>query len=202
MEETREQQKLHGFLQCLIYLSIALETAIFVYLKAPFWGFFVNALARISHVAIYHSLIYSKLFTFLLICLVSVGTLSKKKQNLDPKKHIAYPLGLGLVLFFGSIIYCNRASPLAFEYTSWLNLLYMICSLIGAVMTSVAMDNVSKIIRVLELRFGQKEHIINYLLNKLQDIPSIKDNDLTSLIAFGRHVRNLVQTLKSSIHIC
>jgi hypothetical protein len=147
MEESREQQKLHGFLQCLIYLSIALETSVFVYLKAPFWGFFVNALAKISRVAIYQSLIFSKLFTFLLICLVSVGTLSKKKQNLDPKKHIAYPLALGLLLFFGSVIYCNRQSPLAFDYTSWFNLLYMVCSLIGAVMTSVAMDNVSKIIR-------------------------------------------------------
>jgi hypothetical protein len=147
MEETREQQRLHGFLQCLIYLSIALEASIFVYSKAPFWGFFVNALSKISHIAIYRSLVYSKLFTFLLICLVSVGTLAKKKQNLDPKKHIAYPLALGLLLFFGSIIYCNRESPLAFGYTSWFNLLYMVCSLIGAMMASVAMDNVSKIIR-------------------------------------------------------
>ncbi|WP_183580295.1 TraM recognition domain-containing protein [Mucilaginibacter sp. X5P1] len=147
MEETREQQKLHGFLQCLIYLSIALEASIFVYIKAPFWGFFVNALIKISHITIYRFLVYSKLFTFLLICLVSIGTLAKKKQDLDPKKHIVYPLTLGLLLFFGSIIYCGRPSPFAFAYTSWFNLLYMACSLVGAVMTSVAMDNVSKIIR-------------------------------------------------------
>jgi len=147
MEETHEQHKLHGFMQCAIYISIALEASVFIYLKAPFWGFFSNALDKLSHIAIYHELVYSKLCTFLLICLVSIGTLAKKKQDLDPKKHIIYPLTLGLFLFFGSILYYNRASPLVFAYTTWFNLGYMVCSFIGALMISMAMDNVSKMIR-------------------------------------------------------
>jgi len=147
MEETHEQHKLHGFMQCAIYISIALEASIFIYLKAPFWGFFSNALDKLSHIAVYHELVYSKLCTLLLICLVSIGTLAKKKQDLDPKKHIIYPLTLGLFLFFGSILYYNRASPLVFAFTSWFNLGYIICSFIGALMISVAMDNVSKMIR-------------------------------------------------------
>jgi hypothetical protein len=147
MEETHEQHKLHGFMQCLIYVSIALEAAIFVYKQAPFWGFFYGPLDKLSRLAIYHELVYSKLATLFLICLVSIGTLAKKKQNLDPKKHIIYPLTFGLFLFFGSILYQGRASALAFAYTSWFNLGYIVCSVIGAMMTSVAMDNVSKIIR-------------------------------------------------------
>ncbi|BAU55640.1 type IV secretion system DNA-binding domain-containing protein [Mucilaginibacter gotjawali] len=147
MEETHAQQKLHGFMQCLIYISIALEAAIFVYKQAPFWGFFYGALDKLSHIAIYRQLIYSKLATLLLICLVSIGTLAKKKQDLDPKKHIIYPLSLGLFLFFGSILYCNRPSPFAFAYTTWFNIGYMACSLIGAILTSLSMDNVSKMIR-------------------------------------------------------
>jgi hypothetical protein len=147
MEETREQQKLHGFLQCGIYLSIALEAAIFVYLKAPFWGFFAKALFKISHIGIYQGLIYSKLATFLLISLVSIGTLAKKKVDLDPKNHIVYPLCLGLLLFFGSIWLFGIQSGLAFAYTTWCNLGYMVCSLVGAVLVSVGMDNISKIIR-------------------------------------------------------
>ena len=147
MEETHEQHKLHGFMQCAIYISIALEASMFIYLKAPFWGFFSNALDKLSHIAIYHELVYSKLCTFLLICLVSIGTLAKKKTDLDPKKHIIYPLTLGLFLFFGSILYYNRASPLVFAYTTWFNLGYMVCSFIGALMISRAMDNVSKMIR-------------------------------------------------------
>jgi hypothetical protein len=100
MEETHEQHKLHGFLQCGIYASIALEASIFIYKKAPFWGFFHEPLDKLSHLIIYQQIIYSKLATFLLICLVSVGTLAKKKVDLDPKKHIVYPLTLGLLLMF------------------------------------------------------------------------------------------------------
>jgi hypothetical protein len=147
MEETHEQHKLHGFMQCAIYLSIALEAIIFIYKDAPFWGFFTNPIDKLSHIVIYQQLVYSKLSTFLLICLVSIGTLAKKKQDLDPKKHIVYPLAIGLLLFFGSIIYQGRDSELAFAYTSWFNLLYMICSLVGALMVSVGMDNISKLIR-------------------------------------------------------
>src|ERR1700740_2871840 len=144
MEETHEQHKLHGFMQCLIYLSIALEAAIFVYKQAPFWGFFYGPLEKLSHVLIYSNLLYSKLATLLLICLVSIGTLAKKKQELDPKLHILYPLALGLLLFFGSAFLYGRAGSLAFVYTTWWNLGYMLCSLFGAILVSVSMDNVSK----------------------------------------------------------
>ena len=147
MEETHEQHKLHGFLQCAIYVSIALEASIFIYKQAPFWGFFYEPLNKLSHLPVYQNIVYSKLATFLLICLVSIGTLAKKKVDLDPKRHIAYPLALGLLLFFGSILYLGRGSPIAFACTTWFQLLYLICSFVGALLTSVAMDNISKIIR-------------------------------------------------------
>jgi hypothetical protein len=147
MEETHEQHKLHGFMQCLIYVSIAIEAAIFVYLKAPFWGFFYGPIFKLSKLPLYQELIYSKVATLLLICLVSIGTLAKKKQNLDPKKHIIYPLSLGLFLLFGSVSLYGRISGLVFAYTSWYNLGYMLSSLFGAMLISVSMDNVSKIIR-------------------------------------------------------
>lgn len=147
MDETREQQKLHGFLQCAIYLSILLEAAIFIYHDAPFWGIFITPLRRLAGLSVYENLVYSKLTTFALICLVSIGTLAKKKKDLDPKKHIVYPLALGLLLFFGSSVYMGRASPLAFAYTTWFDLLYLVCSLAGALMISIAMDNISKIIK-------------------------------------------------------
>jgi hypothetical protein len=146
MEETHEQHKLHGFMQCAIYVSIALEASIFIYKDAPFWGFFAKALVKISHIGIYQQLFYSKLATLLLICLVSIGTLAKKKTDLDPKKHIIYPLSLGLLLFFGSIFLQGRPSAMVFAYTTWCNLGYMVCSFVGALLTSLAMDNVSKLI--------------------------------------------------------
>lgn len=147
MEETREQQKLHGFLQCLIYVSVLLEAAVLIYPNAPFWGIFTVPVQRLSRLPIYSSPVYSKLATFLLICLVSIGTLAKKKTDIDIRKHIVYPMIAGLLLFFGSMVFRGRASLLVFSLTTWYDLLYIICSLSGALITSVAMDNMSKIIR-------------------------------------------------------
>lgn len=147
MDETHEQHKLHGFMQCMIYVSIALEFCVFLYPAAPFWGVFAHALYKLSQIAIYRQLIYSKLSTLLLICLVSIGTLAKKNTELDSKKHILYPLVIGLFLFFGSLLYYDRPSGIVFAYTTWFNLGYMICSIIGAMMISVSMDNISKMIR-------------------------------------------------------
>src|ERR1700753_2169956 len=130
MEETHEQHKLHGFLQCAIYVSIALEASIFIYKEAPFWGFFHDPLNKLSHLPVYQDIIYSKLMTFVLMVLVSIGTLAKKKIDLDPKKHIIYPLSLGLLLFFGSVWLLHR-----------FDIAYLICSFICALLTSLCMDH-------------------------------------------------------------
>lgn len=141
------QHKLHGFLQCTIYLMVITEIIIFVYNGAPFLGLFSYVVSKLSLIPIYHNLLYSKLATLTLICLVSIGTLSKKKTDLDPKKHILYPLSLGLLLFFGSMWLYGRPSGFAFSYTTWYNLAYMFCALFGALITSLSLDNVSKMIR-------------------------------------------------------
>lgn len=147
MEETRDQQKLHGFLQCGIYVMVALEAAIFIYIRAPIWGIFQILLYKIAILPIYHSVWYSKLSILGLICLVSIGTLAKKEKDLDPKNHIVYPLSLGLLFFFGSLWFFARPSKLIFSYTTWCDIAYMATSFLGALLISIAMDNVSKIIK-------------------------------------------------------
>src|ERR1700744_1880968 len=141
LEETREQQKLHGFLQCLIYVTVALEVAVFIYIRAPIWGILHHALYRISLLPFYSNLVYSKLVTLGLICLVSIGTVAKKEVDLEPKKHIVYPLVLGLLFFFGSLFCYGRDGPQVFAYTTWWDLTYLILSFGGALITSIAMDN-------------------------------------------------------------
>lgn len=86
MEEIKERQSLHRFLQFGIYLSVLIELFLFFYagkLMAQDYRdkyslrIFAVKLARIPF---YHQVLSSKLFTLLLICLVSVGTLSRKKR--------------------------------------------------------------------------------------------------------------------------
>lgn len=147
MEESKEIQKLHGFMQCLIYFSLVLEFVLFIYQDAPALAVFSSLLDRIKTIVIYSDIIYSKLFTLLLILLVSIGTLSRKEPDFDVKSRIVYPLTIGLLLFFGSLALYGKSSILVFELTSRYDLIYMICSLVGTVIISLSMDNISKIIR-------------------------------------------------------
>ncbi|MEN0053581.1 MAG: type IV secretion system DNA-binding domain-containing protein [Mucilaginibacter sp.] len=151
MEEKKELQKLHGMLQFLVYLLIFFEIIVFVYADKLFISGklgkgFAQIFLKISHLVIYRNVFYSKFSILLIICLVSIGTLSKKKLELDPKKHIVYPLTVGLLMFFGSIWFLNQPGPDAFLYTSWYNVGFMVCTLIGAVLIHTSMDNISKII--------------------------------------------------------
>jgi hypothetical protein len=152
MEETKEQQSLHRFLQFGIYLSVLIEIFLFFYADKLFardyadkfnLRFFAIRLARIPF---YHQLIYSKLFTLLLICLVSVGTLSRKNKDLNPKNHIVYPLAAGLIIFFSGIWFQGRQLPAVWMGAGWSDLAYIASAIAGTLLIHVAMDNVSKII--------------------------------------------------------
>ncbi|RYX87424.1 type IV secretory system conjugative DNA transfer family protein [bacterium] len=151
MEEKKELQKVHGMLQFTVYLMVFFEIVVFIYADRVFLpGKYGSGLARIfekiTHLTIYKNIFYSKITTLVIICLVSIGTLSKKKLDLDPKKHIVYPLCVGLILFFGSIWFLQKNGEDVLSYTSWYNIGFGVASLIGAVLIHTAMDNVSKII--------------------------------------------------------
>lgn len=152
MEETKEQQSLHRFLQFGIYLSVLIEIFLFFYTDKLFARDYADKFnlrffaVRLARIPFYHQLIYSKLFTLLLICLVSVGTLSRKNKDLNPKNQIVYPLAAGLIIFFSGIWFQGRQPPAVWMGASWSDLAYIASAIAGTLLIHVAMDNVSKII--------------------------------------------------------
>lgn len=152
MEETKEQQSLHRFLQFGIYLSITIDILMFVYARkltgteiSEHYGL-SHFLERMARIIIYKDPLYSKLFTLMLICLVSVGTLSRKKKDLNPKNSIVYPLTAGLSIFVGGLWFYGKIGGTVFNHTSWYDIGYITSAFLGAILIHVAMDNVSKII--------------------------------------------------------
>lgn len=151
MEETKEQQGLYRSLQFGIYLSVFLEVFLFFYVdRFLLTGTSPNGLLlfaeKLSRVPCYAELIHSKLFTLVLIGLVSIGTLSRKKKDLNPKTQIVYPLALGmLILFSGLWLHGQQASPIWGGVHGY-DLAYIASAFAGVILVHVAMDNVSKII--------------------------------------------------------
>jgi len=152
MEETKEQQSLHRFLQFGIYLSVLIEIFLFFYAYRMLFDGGQDRLTiqhfalKILRIPFYQELAYSKIFTLLLVCLVSVGTLSRKKKDLDPKRQIAYPLALGLLITFSGIWFQGRSSAILLFGTGWYDIAYILSAIFGTLLVHVAMDNISKLI--------------------------------------------------------
>lgn len=151
MEETKEQQSLHRFLQAAIYLTVLVDILLFIVepqiqSSSRLYQAFHLLLERLSKTIIYQAPLNGKLFTFFLICLVAAGTLSRKKRNLNPQKEILLPLFSGFFLLALSIWCYGKSSTPMRGGLSGYQLTYIFGSLSGTILLHISMDNVSKII--------------------------------------------------------
>lgn len=151
MDENQSQKKLYSFLQMAVYGLVVLDVLINIYKDEPFLGMGRVVIEKFSSIIIFSKPLYIKLFTLLIICLVGIGTLAKKKIDINVKNHIVYPLVLGLLSLFSSILFLNVSNDnpenLLLSYTDKYELAYIVLSFLGAILTLVAIDNISKIVK-------------------------------------------------------
>lgn len=151
MDETKEQQSLHRFLQAAIYFTVVLDVLLFVIdpqiRSGPEFYHAVHLiLNRLARTVIYESPFNSKLLTFFLICMVAVGTLSRKKKDLNPRKEILFPVICGFLLLALSLWTYGKTGIPILKGLSGYQLTYIFSSFSGAILLHISMDNVSKII--------------------------------------------------------
>lgn len=163
MEETKELQGLYKIFRATIYVSLLLE--FFEYAIDPevldHWnGILVDIHDRIKTWMIYKdgNLVYSKIATFLLICITCVGTRNKKNLEVDGRRNVLYPFlaGIGFIVL---AVWLFGYTIMPRIYTLKVNVwLYMIASLIGCVSIHIALDNISKFLKesLLKDRFNHE----------------------------------------------
>lgn len=152
MEESKELQGFYKIFRAVIYISVLLE--FFEYAIDPatldsWGGILCDIHGRIKRWMIYNdgNLIYSKICTFILICITCIGTRNKKKLEFNAKKQVILPLTFGLALIGTSIWLFNNPMEMRL-YTLPLNIiLYMIASLIGVILIHISFDNISKFLK-------------------------------------------------------
>ena len=152
MEESKELQGFYKIFRSVIYISVLLE--FFEYAIDPamldHWGgILCDIHGRIKCWVIYNdgNLAYSKLATFLLICITCIGTRNKKKLEFNGRKQVFYPIiiGIGLIVLSVWLYGYPMGTRL---YTLRLNIwLYMFASVIGVVLVHIALDNISKFLK-------------------------------------------------------
>lgn len=152
MEESKELQGFYKIFRSVIYVSILLE--FFEYAIDPamldHWGgILCDIHGRIKRWVIYNdgNLAYSKLATFLLICITCIGTRNKKKLEFNARKQVLYPIIIGMWLVVSSVWLFGYPMETRL-YTLRLNIwLYMLASIIGVVLVHIALDNISKFLK-------------------------------------------------------
>ena len=152
MEESKELQGFYKIFRSIIYVSILLE--FFEYAIDPVmldhWGSILCDIhGRIKRWVIYNdgNLAYSKLATFLLICITCIGTRNKKKLEFNARKQVLYPIIIGMWLVVSSVWLFGYPMETRL-YTLRLNIwLYMLASVIGVVLVHIALDNISKFLK-------------------------------------------------------
>ena len=152
MEESKELQGFYKIFRSVIYVSILLE--FFEYAIDPVmldhWGgILCDIHGRIKRWVIYNdgNLVYSKLATFLLICITCIGTRNKKKLEFNARKQVLYPIIIGMWLVVSSVWLFGYPMETRL-YTLRLNIwLYMLASVIGVVLVHIALDNMSKFLK-------------------------------------------------------
>lgn len=152
MEESKELQGFYKIFRSVIYVSILLE--FFEYAIDPamldHWeGILCDIHGRIKRWVIYNdgNLAYSKLATFLLICITCIGTRNKKKLEFNGRKQVLYPIiaGIGLIVLSVWLYGYPMGTRL---YSLRLNIwLYMIASVVGVILVHIALDNISKFLK-------------------------------------------------------
>ena len=181
MEESKELQGFYKIFRAVIYISVLME--FFEYAIDPrtidgFGGVVCDLHDRIKQWFIYHdgNLVYSKVVTFLLVCITCVGTRNKKHLEFDARRQVLYPLVSGVGLLVLSVWFFGYAMDTRL-YTLRLNtILYMVATIIGTVLVHVALDNISKFLKegLMKDRFNfenesfeqcQKEEYNKYSVN-------------------------------------
>ena len=149
MEESKELQGFYKIFRAVIYISVLLEFFEYAIDPSPMGSIVCELHDRIKQWMIYHdgNMVYSKVATFLLICITCVGTRNKKHLEFDARRQVLYPLVSGVSLialsmwFFG-LHWDTRLLTLSLN--TWL---YMLTSIVGVVLVHVALDNISKFLK-------------------------------------------------------
>ena len=143
MEETSFLKKIYTFMQAVVYFTVLLEVVMFV--QFPFTKGLTILTNIFGKFAIYNNIFYSKIFTIIILILTCIGTRAKKDVDFNAIKNVAVPLFFGLLLIIASCYLIGYRRSI--NYNSWENICYMATTLIGTVLTNIALDNISKYIQ-------------------------------------------------------
>lgn len=174
MEESKELQGFYKIFRAVIYVSVLMEFFEYAIDPSPMGSIVCDLHSRIKQWMIYQdgNMAYSKIATFLLVCITCVGTRNKKHLEFDARKQVLYPLVSGVGFIVLSVWLFNTPMEMQVYMFSLNTLLYMATSIIGVVLVHIALDNISKF-----LKEGLLKDRFNFENESFEQCKDLQTND-------------------------
>lgn len=150
MQEQQHQINIYNLFQRLVYLTVVLDCLTLFYMNAEI-AFLSPLLTSLTKTGIYFPPVHAKITTLVLIGLVAIGTKAKKNKDLNVIKSIVLPIVIGLFLMILSLFFVGEAQnpnlPKIVPFFSGYQLMYVFLSFLGALLTQVGADSISKLMK-------------------------------------------------------
>ena len=174
MEESKELQGFYKIFRAVIYISVLMEFFEYAIDPSPMGSIVCELHGRIKQWMIYQdgNMVYSKVATFLLVCITCVGTRNKKHLEFGGRKQVLYPLVSGVGFIVLSVWLFNTPMEMRVYMFSLNTLLYMATSIIGVVLVHIALDNISKF-----LKEGLLKDRFNFENESFEQCKDLQTND-------------------------
>ena len=174
MEESKELQGFYKIFRAVIYISVLMEFFEYAIDPSPMGSIVCELHGRIKQWMIYQdgNMVYSKIATFLLVCITCVGTRNKKHLEFDARKQVLYPLVSGVGFIVLSVWLFKTPMEMHVYMFSLNTLLYMATSIIGVVLVHIALDNISKF-----LKEGLLKDRFNFENESFEQCKDLQTND-------------------------
>jgi hypothetical protein len=172
LQETKEQQKIYGFIQVLVYFLCVMDFAVLFSYKL---GYEVinRFMSKLVQIPIFSDPLNTKLTIVLLISIVAIGTKAKKDLEMNVGKQIITPVIIGLFLLFGTLFILEMSvnkniSNIIYSFNVY-ELTYLGFTVLASFILSVGLDNISKLIKYNnkdrfnreEESFDQEENLVS-----------------------------------------
>ena len=174
MEESKELQGFYKIFRAVIYISVLMEFFEYAIDPSPMGSIVCELHGRIKQWMIYQdgNMVYSKIATFLLVCITCVGTRNKKHLEFDARKQVLYPLMSGVGFIVLSVWLFKTPMDMHVYMFSLNTLLYMVTSIVGVVLVHIALDNISKF-----LKEGLLKDRFNFENESFEQCKDLQTND-------------------------
>ena len=174
MEESKELQGFYKIFRAVIYISVLMEFFEYAIDPSPMGSIVCELHGRIKQWMIYQdgNMVYSKIATFLLVCITCVGTRNKKHLEFDARKQVLYPLVSGVSFIVLSVWLFKTPMEMHVYMFSLNTLLYMVTSIVGVVLVHIALDNISKF-----LKEGLLKDRFNFENESFEQCKELQTND-------------------------